>query len=386
MFRVLLLLFALACVALGLLTVVRSPAWLDWRLAILAGEFGYYVALLPLAIALLAWLSRGRRQVLAFVTVLVCGAAMGLLLKPCVEAWQIGLNLRGRLEAAFGFAEMDREPFSPGALVAGSPDVVTVETKLVADGLPLDLYRPREIGYRPPPCVVMIHGGGWDSGDRTELASFNHWLASRGYFVAAISYRLAPQHRWPAQREDVLAAVAYLKANAGTLGMDANRLILVGRSAGGQIAQVLAYTANDPAICGLVALYAPSDLEFGYAHAEEDDAIRSPTLMRRFLGGPPDAAKENYASASALSFVTAAAPPTLLLHGQLDALVWHRHSERLATRLAESGVQHLLVSLPWASHAFEFNLHGPGGQLTTYAVEWFLAAVTRSGGMLPERE
>ena len=67
----------------------------------------------------------------------------------------------------------------------------------------------------------------------------------------------------------------------------------------------------------------------------------------------------------------------MLLHGQLDALTWHRHSERLAARLAEFGVPHAFVSLPWATHAFEFNLNGPGGQLTTYAVEWFLAAVTR---------
>jgi acetyl esterase/lipase len=248
------------------------------------------------------------------------------------------------------------------------------------------LYRPREIGYRPPPCVVVIHGGGWDNGDRTELASFNHWLASRGYFVAAISYRLAPQHPWPAQREDVLAAIAYLKANAGPLGLDANRLVLIGRSAGGQIAEVIAYAANDPAICGLVGLYAPSDLSFAYAHAEEDDAIRSPSLMRQLLGGPPETAKEKYESASALPLVSPASPPTLLLHGRLDALVWHRHSERLATRLAEHGVQQLFISLPWASHAFEVNQRGPGGQLTTYAVEWFLAAVTRTGGTLPERE
>ncbi len=65
------------------------------------------------------------------------------------------------------------------------------------------------------------------------------------------------------------------------------------------------------------------------------------------------------------------------MQGTIDALVWYRHSERLAAKLAEHRVPHLHVALPWATHAFEFNLHGPGGQLTTYTLAWFLAARTR---------
>jgi acetyl esterase/lipase len=75
--------------------------------------------------------------------------------------------------------------------------------------------------------------------------------------------------------------------------------------------------------------------------------------------------------------VTAKSPPTLLLHGTLDTLVWPRHAERLAARLAAAGVPHVYVALPWATHAFDYNLNGPGGQITTYALERFLAFVTR---------
>ena len=105
--------------------------------------------------------------------------------------------------------------------------------------------------------------------------------------------------------------------------------------------------------------------------------LKSPALMRQYLGGTPAAARENYLSASPHYHVTRATPPTLLLHGENDALVWHRHSVRLDARLAEEHVPHAFVSLPWATHAFDYNLHGPGGQLTTFAVEWFLAVVTR---------
>ena len=66
-----------------------------------------------------------------------------------------------------------------------------------------------------------------------------------------------------------------------------------------------------------------------------------------------------------------------MIHGALDTLVWNRQSERLDQKLGEAGVAHAFVSLPWATHAIEYNLNGPGGQLTTFAVEWFLAAVTK---------
>ena len=99
--------------------------------------------------------------------------------------------------------------------------------------------------------------------------------------------------------------------------------------------------------------------------------------MRQYLGGTPDSARENYESASALPRVNAQTPPTLLVHGALDALVWYRHSVRLDARLTERSVPHVFLALPWATHACEYNLHGPGGQLTTFAVDWFLATVTK---------
>jgi acetyl esterase/lipase len=192
-----------------------------------------------------------------------------------------------------------------------------------------------------------------------------------------VSYRLAPRHRWPAQREDVLAALTSLRAQAPALGVDPDRFVLLGRSAGGQIAQVIAYAAHHPAVRGVIALYAPSDLYFGYVNTHENDMLNSPALMRQFLGGTPETARAAYESASAINFVSRGSPPTLLLHGRNDALAWHRHSERLAARLGEHGVPHVYVELPWATHGFDYSLRGPGGQLTTFAIEWFLRSVTK---------
>ncbi len=377
MLRWFLLIFALLAAVLGALNLVKSPDWSYWKLAVLAGEYGHWVALLPLLIGMVAWSTRGTQVAWTLATVAVCVMAAGLLLKPTVQAWRVARTLPARLEQSFGHTTSGRPAFSLGGLFQSAPAPVAVKTMTFAAGLELDLYHAVRTDARPAPCVLVVHGGGWDGGERGEIAQFNHWLARRGYAVAAISYRLAPQFRWPAQREDILAAIAFLKARAPALGIDATRLVLFGRSAGGNMAEATAYTVPDPAIRGVIAFYAPADLNFAYAFGREDDVLKSPQLLRQFLGGPPETVRAAYDSASAYLHVGRTTPPTLLMHGELDTLVWNRQSERLEQKLAAAGVPHAFVSLPWATHAFEYNLSGPGGQLATYSVEWFLAAVTR---------
>jgi dipeptidyl aminopeptidase/acylaminoacyl peptidase len=112
--------------------------------------------------------------------------------------------------------------------------------------------------------------------------------------------------------------------------------------------------------------------------SREDDALNSLRLMRQLLGGPPGGELAgSYETASAQFQAKASSPPTLLIHGEPDTLVWHRHSVRLAARLRELGVKHSLLELPWATHAFDFNTDGPGGQLADYAIMKFLNEVSR---------
>jgi acetyl esterase/lipase len=218
--------------------------------------------------------------------------------------------------------------------------------------------------------VVLVHGGGWDRGDRRELAGLNRWLAARGVAVATFDYRLAPAHPWPAQAEDLRVVIGWLRENAAKLGIDPERLTLLGRSAGGQIAVATAYGETLPGVRAVVALYACHDMEFVWSIRSEHDALNSHKLMSQFLGGGPDddEARARFRSASGEKLVHAGAPKTLLVHGKLDELVWCRHSERLAAELEKAGVPHVFIELPWATHAAEANLHGPAGQLITEAV------------------
>ena len=132
--------------------------------------------------------------------------------------------------------------------------------------LELDLDR-REAAPEPRPIVVAVHGGSWQRGDSSQLPAINRCLAARGYGVAAINDRLAPQHVFPAARDDVVAAVRYLQSHAAELGLDADRVVLLGRSAGGQLALSAAYGMADPAVRGVVALYAPSDMNWSWENA-----------------------------------------------------------------------------------------------------------------------
>ena len=369
-----LLLLAVGCAGAASLTWWRAPTLGLWKTSILIGEFGHLLVVLPIAVGALAWLEGGA---LREVIIGVCLVTVVLLLRPVATAAWIARGLPAKLTAAFGGEPPVRAPFSWKALVARTARPGPIETHEIAAGLPLDFYRAE--GRRTPaPCVLVIHGGGWDNGDRTQLPAVNHHLARIGYAVAAVSYRLAPGTVWPGQRDDIAAAIAYLKAHAAELGIDPTRLVLMGRSAGGQLATAVAYGLSDPAVRGAVSFYGPHDQVFAWGFSREDDILNAVRLLRQYLGGTPETAAETYRTASAYLIATKEnAVPTLLVHGAMDSMVWHRQSERLHAKLTELGVPNAFVSLPWATHACDFNPRGPSGQLSWYALEWFLAAVTK---------
>jgi acetyl esterase/lipase len=205
----------------------------------------------------------------------------------------------------------------------------------------------------------------------------NRHLASRGYAVAAVEYRVAPRHTFPAAAEDVRSAVRYLRENAAEFGVDPNRIVLLGRSGGAQLALLVAYDGVDPSIRGVVSLYGPTDLVTAYHQPTPPRLIDVKDTLEKYLAGNPTTAETNYRNASPVNFVGSETPPTLLVHGSKDNMVRPEQSQRLAARLKAASAEHLLLLLPWATHGFDFNMNGPGGQLSTFAIEWFLSVVTR---------
>jgi len=301
-----------------------------------------------------------------------------LLISPLLRAQGVAARLPGDLVQAFGptSGRFGRPaPLRYGDLFRGvkipRARIQTVTYKSAGQvPLQMDLYRASRPG--PHPAVLVIHGGSWASGDRRQLPELNHDLAALGYLVAAIDYRLAPAAHFPAPVEDVAAAIAYMKGHASEIGFDGQRLILLGRSAGGQIALFSAYTLKDPVIQGAIGFYAPSDMVLAYAHPGNPLILNSRRVLRRYIGASDE---ESLRRSSPLAAAGPQAVPTLLIHGARDELVWVTHSEHLSQRLQELHRPVYFLRLPWATHGADAVFNGPSGQLSTYAVERFLAAV-----------
>lgn len=378
------LIFGALCAGLALLTVVEAPTSLLWLAALGVTEWGYWLA----PVALLTWLP-GRRRSWAGQTGAWLGLVAALLLMtPLVRADALVENWPAELPAfvketvpqSTSGAPARSAPLALSDLLFGvaSPEVAVREVVYATHGggpMALDLYRAE--GAAQAPGVIVVHGGSWQHGDRAELSSLNRYLAARGYVVAAVSYRFAPQWPFPAARDDVRAAIDFLKAHAGEYGLDPHRIALLGRSAGGQIALSLAYAGSDPDIRGVVSFYAPTDMIYGYEHPSNPLVLDSIGVLEAYLGGNPGQARAAYEAASPILFASARTVPTLLIHGGRDELVFPVQSERLAARLAEAQRPHYFLRLPWATHGCDIHFSGPCGQISTYVVERFLASITR---------
>lgn len=379
------LLLSLALLAVALTAVVEPPNNLLWMVSVPVKEFGWIFALLLcLPVVVTGIVSGGATGLAAGVLAL---AAALLSLVPLVRALPAAEGVAADLEAAFGPAPVipgDRPaPFRWRDLFQGVSrprvDPVTV-TYAVHDGMPLpmDIYRPPGAGGGPAPAVLVLHGGAWRSGDRKQLPALNHYLAGRGYVVAAINYRLMPHCRFPEMLEDVGAAVRYLKEHAAAHVIDPGRLALLGRSAGGQLAVAYAYARPDPAIRAVVGFYAPLDLHWGYD--QPCRVIDSHAVLSQLLGGDPRQVPEMYKAASAPYLAGPHSPPTLLIQGEADTMVGPPHGEHTVERLKAVGRPAYMLRVPLATHGSDFNFSGPFGQISTFAVERFLHTVMRETG------
>jgi acetyl esterase/lipase len=369
--------------AVASLAVVKAPTRLLWFLSVAVTEWGHLWAMFCGLCLLIARVNGGSRA-----GFLLNALAVALALAPTLRALSVAASLPSELSRAFGglkpssatSALVRSRPLSLRRLFSWEASRSGVRRQTVLyidrDGKPLlmDIYRPAE-APGPLPGVLVVHGGSWRSGSRDNMNALNYYLGRRGYVVAAMDYRLAPAHRFPAARDDVQAAIQYLKGHAAEIGLDQSRLVILGRSAGGQLALLAGYTAQDPAIRGVVALYAPADLVFGYWKQSNPLILNSREVLETYLGGTPLTVPDAYQAASPIHFVSSNTPATLLIHGGRDQMVSPRHSKILADRLAQAGRPHLVLNLPWATHGCDINLTGPGGQLASYAIERFLAAV-----------
>jgi len=241
---------------------------------------------------------------------------------------------------------IDRQPPVPPE-IRFEPGVTYARAK--GQELKLDLYFPA--GHRkekPRPILVLIHGGGWKSGDRADYRPHAIKVAQAGYVVASLSYRLSGVARFPAQIRDVNAALQFLADRSAADGIDPDRFVVMGGSAGGHLAMLAAYAPEDAdfrpeadpdlvieatpgssaaeyRIAAVFNFYGPGDLTTDFA--------RTQPVVQELIGGSSDKFAETYRAASPLFRVSPASPPSLVVHGTLDDIVPVQQSDILSERL-----------------------------------------------------
>ncbi len=373
------LIIAVVLFFLSLLTVFKAPTNFFWRVAVAVTEFPY----IPLTATFILFFLFYRTSVFRLPSMAILTAALVLFSLPIVGAYVKNVELNkefasifpakqkvGELAQAFSFGKM----FSGIGIVEVEPKTISYK-KLGERDMSMDYYSVQTKDKLP--CVIVIHGGSWQEGDSKQLSDLNSYLVHQGYNVAAINYRLAPLYRFPAPIEDTKDAINYLAQHSEELNIDTNNFVLLGRSAGGQIALLAGYTFHDPRIKGIISFYAPADMAWGATIKANKLVLDVDAVFTAYLGGLIDEIPDVYEKATARNFVTKDSPPTLLIHGPTDALVSYHHSVRLEGELRDKKVPYYFLSLPWATHGCDYNINGPSGQVSTYAVERFLNSVTK---------
>jgi acetyl esterase/lipase len=276
-----------------------------------------------------------------------------------------------------------------------------------------DVWRPAD-GKTTGLAYIYLHGSSWALGEKDFYTrSFFHHLAAQGHTVMDIDYRLMPEVDIYGMVGDAKRAVAWIKANADRYGVNPEKIVLGGGSAGGHIALLAGYTPEHPeltpedlknadlSVCGMMTYYAPTDLVAGYeiydvkklsaklppvpigTKADPKKPFLYAGRMDILLGGHPEEVPDIYQMANPTTHVHPSSPPTLLLQGENDSLVPIEDTQVLYKKLVESGVPAINVELPWTQHAFDlmFPQFSPPAQSALYDVDRFLALLVNKGEM-----
>jgi acetyl esterase/lipase len=357
------------------------------------GRFGLFiiedlhgVALLALVTALLSWgawrLGRSRA------TTMLLAVSMALV-----------VGVVGITASLLQVASSNGATFDLVRQAAAPPEVRAPNERArfaTVDGQDLyaDVYLPlgRQIAAAGPvlnpvprAAVLFLHGGGfWGGGLGSRRALFTA-LANAGYVVVDAEYRLSPPPRWDQAPGDALCALGWVQGQASAFGFDANKVVVIGESAGGYLALMTAYTAGTdrgqsscggtPARpAGVIAISPTADLEGIWQDGSlSNDGVLFPEA---YMGGTPLDQMLRYDDMEPMNLVRPDVPPTLVLVAANDHLVHPRRSLAITDALRQAGATYELIVVPFADHGFDGASNAFGEQLEESIFPAFIEANT----------
>lgn len=240
----------------------------------------------------------------------------------------------------------------------GSSQELTVKTMLdVSYGTDalnkMDIYLPAGRKTSTTKVMILVHGGGWNQGDKADFTPFMDTLKRRlpDYAIININYRLATgtSNYFPSQENDVKAAIEFINSKRTEYSIS-DKFVLLGASAGAHLSLLQAYKISSPIkVKAVVDFFGPTELTLMY-----NNPINPliPLLLSQVIGGTPTTHASMYAQSSPVNVASAQSPPTLILQGGADVVVDPAQSVLLRTKLQTLGVIHQYVFYPTENHGW----------------------------------
>ncbi|MBO9200893.1 MULTISPECIES: alpha/beta hydrolase [Niastella] len=215
----------------------------------------------------------------------------------------------------------------------------------------MDVYLPANRDTVNTKLLILIHGGAWIEGDKSDFIIDDIKKLLPGYALANVNYRLSNngQNTFPAQEEDISAAVAFL-LNKQIEYKFSKKIVLLGASAGAHLALLQGYKHADLITPrAIISYFGPTDLAYLYNHPGNPLVA---SMLAGIIGATPLQNAAIYATSSPINYVSGKSPPTLLLQGDADPLVPVAQANMLKDKLVAFGVNNQLVIYPGEQHGF----------------------------------
>lgn len=266
-----------------------------------------------------------------------------------------------KIKKEFPMAEIVQPHLPDGVLAISDLVYATLDdTPYGKRELHLDLFRPAMEGRYP--ALLLIHGGGWRSGNKSMQVPLAQQIAAKGYVTAAVEYRLSPEALYPAAVEDIKAALRFLRANVATYAIDPDKIAISGSSAGGQLAALVGMTPGIERFNGMIKVDPRSEqvqaiidmdgiLDFTDPNESgKDNDPAKPSAGAYWFGATFRQAPDKWIEASPLRYASANTPPMLFINSAFPR--FHAGRDSVITLLSTHGIMTEVQTLPDTPHPF----------------------------------